>query len=255
MKKPFGGTKRLIFIIIAAGLTGGVVGYGIGKLIKNGNFSNLNIMIKSGLIQAILPVSIILSILVIFLYIQTRRTLLTSISKAEEAEDEEADSIEENITKTNARFVSFASFLSVLAIFFSCETMDWYLVREMEEQHFLFYAQLVAEVVMSLAGGFTSASIFRIIKNAYHKEGEPGDKNWQKLYFESLDEAEQMAAYKASMKAMQAGCKGCIALMLVSLITNVLFQTGTFVIFILMVLYITIELTYEFSVVKEGKRK
>ena len=63
-----------------------------------------------------------------------------------------------------------------------------------------------------------------------------------------------MAVYKASMKAMQAGCKGIIAMMIVALISNVLFHTGTFVIFILMILYIFIELTYERAILKEGKQ-
>ena len=255
MKKPFGGTKRFIAILIIAGLFGGIVGYGIGTLIEHNNFSNLTLIIKSGLVQIITPASIILSIVAIIWFIKTRRFLLQSIARMEEAEDEEADMIEYNMTKVNARFVVFSSFLSVLAIFFICETVDWYLVLEMEEQHTMFFLQLALEVIMSLLGGFTSAAIYKIIKKAYYKEGEPGDKNWQQLYFDSLDEAEKMSVYKASKKAMQAGCKGCIVLMIVSLISNVLFHTGTFVIFILMVLYIFIELTYEFAVMKEGKTR
>lgn len=255
MNKPFGGTKRFIAILIIAGLFGGVVGYGIGTLIKHNNFSNLTMLVKSGLMQVITPASIILSIVAIFWFMKTRSFLLQSIARMEEAEDEEADVIEYNMTKVNARFVVFSSFLSVLAIFFSCETVDWYLVQEMDAQNTMFFVQLVLEVIMSLIGGFTSAAIYKIIKKAYHKEGEPGDKNWQQIYFNSLDEAEQMAAYKASRKAMQAGCKGCIVLMIVSLISNVLFHTGTFVIFILMILYIFIELTYELTVTKEGKTR
>lgn len=255
MKKTFGGTKRLIVILILAMLAGGVVGYGIGVLIKHYDFTSFTTFVKSWLIISIIPVSFILSILVLFQFIKTRSFLLQSIAKIEEAEDEEADVIEKNMSKVNARFLLLASFSSVLAIFFICETVDWYLVREMEEQHTIFAIQLGLEVIMSLIGGFTSKAIYKIIKNAYHKEGEPGDKNWKQIYFNSLDEAEQMAAYKASMKAMEAAGKGCIILMVVSLLSNVLFHTGTFVIFILMLLYIVIELTYELSLVKEGEIK
>ena len=254
MKKQFGGTKRFIAILLIAMLAGGVFGYGIGTLIRHNNFSNLPALIKGGLIQIIIPVIILLIILIIYSFIKTRNYLLQSIARVEEAEDEEADAIENKMSKVNARFIIFASFSSVLAIFFICETIDWYLVREMDEQYTLFYIQLALEMVFSLVSGFTTAAIYKIIKKAYHKEGEPGDKNWQQLYFNSLDEAEQMAVYKASMKAMQAGCKGIIAMMIVALISNVLFHTGTFVIFILMILYIFIELTYEHAILKEGKQ-
>ena len=81
MNKPFGGTKRFIAILIIAGLFGGVVGYGIGTLIKHNNFSNLTMLVKSGLMQVITPASIILSIVAIFWFMKTKSFLLQSIEK------------------------------------------------------------------------------------------------------------------------------------------------------------------------------
>ena len=159
MKKQFGGTKRLIAILLIAMLAGGVFGYGIGTLIRHNNFSNLPALIKGGLIQIIIPVIILLIILIIYSFIKTRNYLLQSIARVEEAEDEEADAIENKMSKVNARFIIFASFSSVLAIFFICETIDWYLVREMDEQYTLFYIQLALEMVFSLVSGFTTAAI------------------------------------------------------------------------------------------------
>ena len=255
MKKKLGGTKRLIAIMLIATLVGGIFGYGIGTIISHGDFSAMNHTIKAILTESILPVSVLLVIINLFLFRITKRNLLSSIEKLNYAEDEEADAIEQKMSKMTAHFLLLASFSAILTIFFITETVDWYLVREAEEESIWFYLQIGAEILLSLVSCFCNISIYKIIKKTYHKEGEPGDKNWQKLYFESLDEAEQMAAYKASLNAMHKGLKGIIALMLVSLVANTLFHTGTFVTFILMILYIFIEVTYELSVIKERKVK
>lgn len=63
-------------------------------------------------------------------------------------------------------------------------------------------------------------------------KGDPSKGSFDKEFFDSLDEAEQLKAYKAGYKSFQMIKTTTQAMIIISILMNILFGTGEFAIFI-----------------------
>ncbi len=63
-------------------------------------------------------------------------------------------------------------------------------------------------------------------------KGDPSKGSFDKVFFDSLDEAEQLKAYKAGYNSFQMIKKITLVMIIISILMNIIFGTGEFAIFI-----------------------
>lgn len=255
MKITLKGTKRLILIMTAAALAGGMAGALIGALIETGDYSTIFPVLKNQIASAIIPLSLILAAGSGIFFFLTLRQMHQLMRKGETAEDEEADRIDDVLCRQSGRIALLSGIMQIIAVFLISETIDFYLVRHAAPLGNTFVPAVLSAVILSAVSSISSLRMYHLVRVYYHKEGEPGDRRWSEIYFNSLDEAEQMTAYRAYRRMAESGMRAIPILMCAAMFANALFHTGTFAVLLLALLYAWMQFVYQHSLLKEGNRK
>lgn len=253
MKQKLGGTRRLLLIILLSALGGGIAGVAIGILHDTHDFTSALTACKNAAAGMIVPLTLLLSLVTGIADILALRRIRHLMQDVRKAEDDEADRLDHEIAVISSWLFVIAGITQILSIFFISEAMDYYLVREAAAASYGFFPAVFSSVLLSAVSSVCTLRLYHLIRTFYHKEGEPGDRNWSEIYFQSLDEAEQMAAYRAFRKTTEKTSRSIVILMCIAMAANVLFRTGTFPVLLLAVLYIRMQYTYQRTSLKEGK--
>lgn len=87
-------------------------------------------------------------------------------------------------------------------------------------------------------------SIDLVKKMNPEKQGDVLDLNFQKVWMDSCDEAQQLIVYKAAYHAFHRMTKVYCILLMVSIVTGILFQTGIYPVFVICVIWLIHTISY-----------
>ena len=124
-----------------------------------------------------------------------------------------------------------------------------------EQSAFNYFIVTILDVVIFIGASFVFVAlqkkIVELIKKLNpEKQGNIFDKNFQKEWLASCDEAQQLVIYKASFKAYKAVVNTCKILWIVTLIGMLTFDTGLFPVFCVTVIMVVMQVSYALESMK-----
>ena len=111
------------------------------------------------------------------------------------------------------------------------------------------YACVVFVICMAYDGIWQIRYVKLVQLGHPEKTADPSDRNFQKAWLESCDEAEREVIYRSSYKAYLAMGKLVPALLIVTMLGNLFFNTGMLAVVIVAVIWLAVTLTYTRSCV------
>lgn len=103
-----------------------------------------------------------------------------------------------------------------------------------------------------LASSLEIIAVRTIQKNNPRLKGDPTSLSFQKTYLNSCDEAEQLRIFKAGYHAFNTSRQGTMALVIVTILFNMLFETGSFAVIISCTLLLIQTLSYGYQAIKHN---
>ena len=260
MKSRISNAYVKIFLYMLAGAAvGAVAGAGIYMLLdgRGQELEGAAVQAFGALQGAILPLLSALLVLSVLAGELTCRKLKAAAIRLPEADDEESDRLEYEEEKwgalsLNLNIVSQVLNIIILAAGYSSN----YLGSSDAARNSFLYACVVFVICMAYDGIWQIRYVKLVQLGHPEKTADPSDRNFQKAWLESCDEAEREVIYRSSYKAYLAMGKLVPALLIVTMLGNLFFNTGMLAVVIVAVIWLAVTLTYTRSCVAlKGKRR
>lgn len=104
--------------------------------------------------------------------------------------------------------------------------------------------------------GFWQMRYVKTIQIAHpYMKGDPSERNFQKKWLESCDEAEREMIYQSSYKAYMTLNKCIPVLLVVTMLSHLFFQTGIMAVLAVAAIWLLVSLTYTGSCVSTKRKK
>lgn len=253
MKSRISNAYVKIFLYMLAGAAvGAVAGAGIYMLLdgRGQELEGAAVQAFGALQGAILPLLSALLVLSVLAGELTCRKLKAAAIRLPEADDEESDRLEYEEEKwgalsLNLNIVSQVLNIIILAAGYSSN----YLGNSDTARSSFLYACVVFVICMAYDGIWQIRYVKLVQLGHPEKTADPSDRNFQKAWLESCDEAEREVIYRSSYKAYLAMGKLVPALLIVTMLGNLFFNTGMLAVVIVAVIWLAVTLTYTRSCV------
>lgn len=258
-KKKMNTYLKYGLILLGCALVGGILGF--VSVAAEGPLAGLRMLAEnlSETICRFLFVEFIILLLVeVVIGERSIRKMKAQCKALETAEDEEADRIEYEMEKDAAWAVGTLNVIGALSVVLLATgySMD--------------YIKSVASLMEGLA--FFGACIFFIVIYAYNgiwsvrqvklqqkmdptKKGDPTSTKFTEQWVESCDEAEKEVIYRSTYKSYNAMSKWIPVLMVVTMLSHLVWNTGVMAIFVVGVIWTVQNVSYLKSCVELRKQK
>ena len=137
-------------------------------------------------------------------------------------------------------------------VLFSCETA--YLMAENKPSVMIAIAVMLTGLIGSVVMNTKTVNLEKDLNP--EKKGDPLEKDFQKKWLASLDEAEQKTAYQAGFEAFKIGSNACMVLWILLTVTQIFLQTGVLPVLSVGAVWLVMQIVYLKAVYKleHGKK-
>lgn len=249
---------RIILIMLAGAIVGGV--FGIGMYILTGHYGQgigrAAAQTFRFLQLSILPVLIVITVLSVIAGESVLRKLKGIMSRLLKADDEEADRLDYEEEK----YVALSTNMNIISqtlciVFLSLGYSSNYLSSSDAARGNFLYACIIFIICM-LYDSFWQVRYIKLIQKAYpERKGDPASKKFQEQWLESCDEAEREVIYRSAYRTYITLGKLIPVLLLVTMLSNLFFNTGMLAVFIVAVIWLVSTLSYTRSCVALKEEK
>ena len=241
---------RFALIILISAAAGAVLGFGlmyfIGK--SGGGIENTFHEFYAGIQAYSLPILIVITVLAVILGEFYRKIL--------RSDDEECDILDYQEEKTGAIGINISIIAMVCSFIFLSFGYSTDYIKSSESARSGFLYTCIVFCICGIYEGFWQVRYVKAIRIAHpYMEGDPSDRNFQKKWLESCDEAEREMIYRSSYKTYMTLNKFIPVLLVVTMICHLFFQTGILAVFAVAAIWLLVSLTYTGSCVSSKKKK
>lgn len=254
-KKKMNVRLKLTLILLGSALVGGVIGF-LGSWFLEGNTEKITIFggrILEGIQKMSIPAMIVVAIVSIayeeWNLSQTRK-IGHMILKAE---DEECDKWEYLLEKNSAWGTGINTVSMVLAILI---LTTGYSIPYIEEGHALStFILSILFLVLYCYDCFWQARLVKETQKIFPQlQGDPSSVKFHQQWLDSCDEAEKEYIYQSAYKCYIQMGKWVQILLLITMLGQLIFQTGVMAILVVAVIWLVMTTTYLKSCVQlKGK--
>ena len=249
---------KLMMIMLVGMFIGGILG-GWGYYFFGGKQENIGVFASEILAQIqnfILPILVVITILAIILGEYSLRKMKVIAEKISQSEDEECDILEYEEEKIGAFGLNvnvISQILSILVL--STGYSSSYLEIVKGNISWFLYGCIVF-ILCNVYNGIWQIRYVKLIQKINpDKKGDPASMKFQQQWLESCDEAEREVIYQSSYKTYMTLSKVVPLLLFVTMILNLLFDTGILAIIVVAIIWMIGSLSYTHSsVALKGKK-
>lgn len=160
-----------------------------------------------------------------------------------ESEDEEGDLLDYQSEKAGAIGISVNTISSGLALVILSTGYSINSLEAGETRNFLFAC--VTFILLHLYNGYWQVRFVKTVQKAHpEKTADPVSMKFTQQWLDSCDEAERKMIYRSSYKAYVAMQKLFPLLILISMLTNLFWDTGIFAVIMLVVGWVFVTIVY-----------
>ena len=249
---------RFALIILISAAAGAVLGFGLMYFLKKsgGNMENVFHGIYAGIQVYSLPILTAVTVLAVILgefYLNRLKSIGRKILRSE---DEECDILDYQEEKTGAIGMNISIIVLVCSFIFLSFGYSADYIKSTESARTGFLYTCIVFCICGIYEGFWQVRYVKAIQIAHpYMKGDPSDKNFQKKWLESCDEAEREMIYRSSYKTYMRLNKFIPVLLVVTMICHLFFQTGILAVFAVAAVWLLVSLTYTGSCVSSKKKK
>lgn len=249
---------RFVLIILVSAAAGGALGFGFFYFLRRSGGSVENVFhgLYTGIQACSLPILTVLTVLAVILgevYLYKLKNICKKITCAE---DEECDFLEYQEEKVGAVGLNFSIVFMVCSFIFLSfgYSTDYIGSSESARSGFLFTC--IVFCICGIYEGFWQMRYVKTIQIAHpYMKGDPSERNFQKKWLESCDEAEREMIYRSSYKAYMTLNKCIPVLLVVTMLSHLFFQTGILAVLAVAAIWLLVSLTYTGSCVSTKRKK
>lgn len=258
MSKAKNSYLKLIMIMLVGALIGGIIGGG-GYYFFGREQKNIADFLSEMVWQIqnfILPILIGITIISIILREYSLRKMNIIPEKIYQSDDEECDIWEYEEEKMGAFGLNVNVLTQVLSILvLSMGYSANYLEMIKGNINWFLYGCIVFLLCNVYNGVWQIRYVKLIQKINPDKKGDPTSRKFQQQWLESCDEAEREVIYQSSYKMYMTLAKILPLLLFITMISNLLFNTGIFAIIVVALIWLISSVSYTHSCVTlKGKR-
>lgn len=260
LKKGTSNLKMMLKMLLL-GLFGAVVGLvsmlvllKVGKTDDMSIFSDLGNWMMHYSVWVQLPIALIFIAVSAAYYFKGRRTVNT-MEQFRNQETDLEDAAEEQMNVLEERFSNEVYISSgIVGVLFPLNF--FFLAIGINHESNLMVLTLLTFMVSSICcSTLEIASIELIKKSAPRFEADPTSLKFQSQWIEKMDEAERLVMYKAAFKTFTTSKYMLLGALIIALMSKFTFDTGTFPIVIVVILWIHQTVTYTAEVMKLSKKR
>ncbi|HIT67720.1 MAG TPA: DUF3169 family protein [Candidatus Merdisoma merdipullorum] len=243
---------KIVFYMLLGAAIGAVLGAG-SYIFLNGygtGFEGIAGQLYGWLQASILPILVVLLVFSVAAGEFSCRKMKKIMVQLADAEDEESDRLEYEEEKwgalsMNLNVISQTFCMIVLSAGYSSN----YLSSSEAARGSFLYACVVFIICMAY-DSFWQIRYVKLIQLGHpEKLGDPSSINFQKKWLESCDEAEREVIYRSSYKAYMMLGRLMPILLVLTMLANLLFNTGMLAVIVVAVIWLVVTLTYTHSCV------
>lgn len=249
---------RFAWIILIAGAAGAVLGFGLMYFLRksDGGIENVFQALYRGIQAYSLPILIVITVLAVILgemYLYKLRSICKKITCAE---DEECDLLEYQEEKVGAVGLNISIIVMVCSFIFLSFGYSTDYIKSSDSARSGFLFTCIAFCICGIYEGFWQVRYVKTIQIAHpYMKGDPSDRNFQKKWMESCDEAEREMIYRSSYKTYMTLNKCIPVLLVVTMLSHLFFQTGIMAVIAVAAIWLLVSLTYTGSCVSTKRKK
>ena len=249
---------RFALIILISAAAGAVLGFGLMYFIgKSGGGIETTVHEFYAGIQAYsLPILTVITVLAVILgefYLNRLKSIGRKIFRSD---DEECDILDYQEEKTGAIGINISIIAMVCSFIFLSFGYSTDYIKSSESARTGFLYTCIVFCICGIYEGFWQVRYVKAIRIAHpYMEGDPSDRNFQKKWLESCDEAEREMIYRSSYKTYMTLNKFIPVLLVVTMICHLFFQTGILAVFAVAAIWLLVSFTYTGSCVSSKKKK
>ena len=249
---------KIILILLAGAAAGGVFGLGMYFMVEHYGHGIEYAAAQAfhSLQMAIFPVLIVITVLSVIAGESVLKKLREIMGRLLRADDEEADRLDYEEEKYAALSTSLNIFSQTLCfIFLSLGYSSNYLNSSDAARGNFLYACLVFIICM-LYDCFWQIRYVKLVQKIYpERKGDPSSKKFQEQWLESCDEAEREVIYRSAYRTYLTLGKLIPVLLLVTMLSNLFFNTGILAVLIVAVIWLISTISYTRSCVALKEEK
>ena len=239
---------KFLLIILGSAVVGGVLGFGAGfaRRVDLKSVAGPAVMEFLRVITPwAIPVCTVVLLGIALGYYRSARKIAAAWDGDEESAPEEAD-----------RRLSWALLLTSLTLvldffFLAASTADFFGKRDLMPLYVVAAFMVSCGLII-----FFQQKVVDLTKRMNpEKRGSVYDMKFQNKWFQSCDEAEKKQIGQAAYRAYRITGNVCILLWLLLLISNMVFDFGLMPIFVVLVLWGVLQVTYTLECIRMSKRK
>ncbi|WP_461204893.1 DUF3169 family protein [Clostridium sp. DL1XJH146] len=241
-KTPF----RFLLLLFIGGIIGGVLSIAMLKFkdsVYVDLFNNMGSFFMENNIKINIALIIFLFLPAVYFNIKGRQ-MINKISQAEVSEEEM-----EALEKSGNKFGDIS--LSINAAFIVLNFMLLGMTFDVTSSKVLI--ALLVFLICCMAGSILEIITVKFIqKNDNRFKGDPTSFKFHKDFLESCDEAEKLKIYKAGYKSFQFSRGVSLALVVITIMCNMVFKTGGFSVFVSCMFMLLQVSSYNYYAIKDN---
>lgn len=258
-KKKMNTYLKYGLILLACALVGGVLGF-VSTMAEGplAGFRYLAEELSAVICRYLFVEFVVLLVIEIFFGEKSMRRMKDHAKALETAEDEDADRIEYEMEKDAAWGVGILNVIAFLSMVLLATgySMDYIKSVANVKDGVAFLGACVLFIVLYTYNGFWSVRQIRLQQKIDpSKKGDPTSTKFTEQWVESCDEAEKEVIYRSAYKSYLALSKWIPVLMVVTMISHLIWNTGVMAIVVVGVVWTVQNVSYLKSCVVLRKQK